>query len=224
MDTSAQIWTALENLYGNKTTSRLIFYRRALHSQHKGDLSMKEFLINIKGYCDNLASCREVISEHEHVTAILNGLSPKYESVFTIITTSQIPYSVQGVTTMLLDAEAQQLVTMVEAPSSTNMAIHQQAKSAVNSMPTPAYCSSFSSRGCGRGHSSGSRIQCQLCRKTCHIVDRCYYRFDFFYKSASYKPSPQENMCTFGNGPPIAPWIPSSLPMMHPIVSSSQSG
>ncbi|MBA0730913.1 hypothetical protein Golax_025985 [Gossypium laxum] len=59
-----------------------------------------------KGYCDNLASCGEVISEHEHVTAILNGLSPEYEFVITIITASQIPYNVQGVTTMFLDVEA----------------------------------------------------------------------------------------------------------------------
>ncbi|MFQ6659660.1 hypothetical protein Gotur_028465 [Gossypium turneri] len=230
MCTSAQIWTALENLYGNKTTSQLMFYRRALHSQHKGDLSMKEFLIKIKGYCYNLASCGEVISEHEHVTAILNGLSPEYEYVVTVITASQIPYSVQGVTTMLLDAEAQQLVTirfrgvtvtMVEAPSSANMVIHQQVESVVNSMPTPAYRSTFSSRGCGCGRSSGSRIQCQICRKTCHLVDRCYYRFDFFYNSVGYKPPLQENMCTLGNSPPIALWIPSSLPMMGPIVPSS---
>ncbi|KAG8502427.1 hypothetical protein CXB51_000381 [Gossypium anomalum] len=96
----SQIWPALKNLYGNKTTPRLMFY-----TQHKGDLPMKEFLIKIKGYCDNLASCGEVISEHEHVTVILNGLSPEYESIITVITASQIPYSVQGVTTMLLDVE-----------------------------------------------------------------------------------------------------------------------
>lgn len=62
--------------------------------------------MKIKGFCDSFASCGEVISEHEHVTAILNGLSPDYESVITIITTSQVPYSIQGVTTMLLNAEA----------------------------------------------------------------------------------------------------------------------
>ncbi|MBA0682499.1 hypothetical protein Goari_024214 [Gossypium aridum] len=58
-----------------------------------------------------------LISEHEHVIGILNGLSPEYEFVITIITASQIPYNVQGVTTMLLDAEAIQQVTIVETPS-----------------------------------------------------------------------------------------------------------
>lgn len=62
--------------------------------------------MKIKWFCDSFASCGEVISEHEHVTAILNGLSPDYESVITIVTVSQVIYNVQWVTTMLLDAEA----------------------------------------------------------------------------------------------------------------------
>lgn len=79
MDFSSQIWNTLVNIYGSKTTSRLMFNKRELHSQRKGDLTMKEFLMKVKGYCDNLASYGEVINEHEHVTVILNGLSPEYE-------------------------------------------------------------------------------------------------------------------------------------------------
>lgn len=106
LDTGAQIWNTIVSLYGSKTTSRLMFYRRALHSQRKGDLPMKEFLMKIKSYCDNLASCGEIISEREHVTAILNGLPSEYESVISIILASQLPYSVQNVTTVLIDTEA----------------------------------------------------------------------------------------------------------------------
>ncbi|MBA0680456.1 hypothetical protein Goari_012151 [Gossypium aridum] len=67
---------------------------------------MKEFLMKVKSYYDNLASCGEIISDNEHVTVILNGLSLEYEPVIMFITTSQVPYSVQGVTTMLLNVEA----------------------------------------------------------------------------------------------------------------------
>lgn len=88
MDTSAQIWNAIVSLYGSKTTSRLMFNRHALHSQCKGDLSMREFLMKVKSYCDSLASCGEIISDHEHVTVILNGLPPEYESIISIIVTS----------------------------------------------------------------------------------------------------------------------------------------
>ncbi|MBA0577685.1 hypothetical protein Golob_024816, partial [Gossypium lobatum] len=93
-----------------KTTSRLMFYRHALHSQRKGDMFMKEFLLKIKSYCDNLASCGEAINAHEHITAILNGLPFEYESIVSIILTGQLSYIVQNVTTMLIDAEARQQV------------------------------------------------------------------------------------------------------------------
>ncbi|KAG8501578.1 hypothetical protein CXB51_003865 [Gossypium anomalum] len=125
LDTSAQIWNALVNLYVNQTTSRLMFYRRALHSQRKADLFMKEFLMKIKGFCDSLASCGEVISEREHVTTILNNLLLYNESTITIITASEVPYTIQGVTSMLLDAEARQQLTMLETPSSANMCYYR---------------------------------------------------------------------------------------------------
>ncbi|KAK5843252.1 hypothetical protein PVK06_005703 [Gossypium arboreum] len=102
LDTGAQIWNTIVSLYGSKTTSRLMFYRRALHSQRKGDLPMKEFLMKIKSYCDNLASCGEIISEREHVTAILNGLPSEYESVISIILASQLPYSVQNLSVPMM--------------------------------------------------------------------------------------------------------------------------
>ncbi|MBA0747638.1 hypothetical protein Gogos_004538, partial [Gossypium gossypioides] len=137
LDSSAQIWNAIVALYDSKTTSQLMSYRRVLHSQKKGDLSMKDFLMKIKSYCDSLASCGEVISEHEHVTAILNGLPPNYESVITIVTASQVPYNVQGVTTILLDAEARQHVTMFETPSLANLVSHQASTSVGEGVPTP---------------------------------------------------------------------------------------
>lgn len=40
LDTSTQIWNAIVSLSGSKSTSRLMFYRWALHSQRKGELSM----------------------------------------------------------------------------------------------------------------------------------------------------------------------------------------
>ncbi|MBA0660268.1 hypothetical protein Goklo_012306, partial [Gossypium klotzschianum] len=104
-----------------KTTSKLMFYRLALHSQRKGDLSMKDYLLKIKSFCDNLENCGEMVSEYEHVTAILNGLSTDFESVITVISASLIPYSVQTVSTFLLDAEAQQQTLLASIPAAANM-------------------------------------------------------------------------------------------------------
>ncbi|MBA0796579.1 hypothetical protein Gohar_007341 [Gossypium harknessii] len=188
MDTSAKIWKAVVTLYGSKTTSKLMFYRRTLHSQRKGELSMKDFLVKIKGCCDHLTSCGEIISEHEHITAILNGLSPDYESVITIVTSSQVPYTVQGVTSMLLDTEARQQLVSTEISSSANMVSHQSSDSTGFSGSIPSYQPSSTIWGCGRSRSSHSKIQCQLCGKAGHLVDRWYHRFDSSYKSNNYRP------------------------------------
>ncbi|MBA0574992.1 hypothetical protein Golob_027987, partial [Gossypium lobatum] len=111
---------------------------------------MKEFLMKIKSCCDNLASCGEVISEHEHVTAILNGLPPEYESVISIVTASQVPYSVQGVVSMLLDAETRQQVVSSNISSSTNLVSHQPSESVNSNDSIPAYQPSNTTRGRGR--------------------------------------------------------------------------
>lgn len=220
MDSSAQIWNAIVTLYGSKTTSRLMSYRRALHAQRKGDLSMKDFLVKIKTYCDSLASCGEIISDHEHITAILNGLPPEYESVITIVTSSQVPYTLQGVTTILLDAETRQQVIVCEVPSSANL-VSSQVPNVVNeNVSTPDYRPSSNNRGRGRGRSYGSRVQCQLCGKTGHLVDRCYHRFDASYKSIGYRPSsaPQANLSMFGAGYPTPFWV-GPTPAVNPNVS-----
>ncbi|MBA0849655.1 hypothetical protein Goshw_018686 [Gossypium schwendimanii] len=96
----------LEQLYSCKTTSKLMYYRQDLHSQKKGDLLMKDFLMQIKMFYDHLASCGEVISKPEYVTAILNGIPSEYELILTIISASTMSYNVQNVSTVLLNAEA----------------------------------------------------------------------------------------------------------------------
>ncbi|KAG8480127.1 hypothetical protein CXB51_025338 [Gossypium anomalum] len=101
LDTSAQLWNAIVDLYG----------------------------IKIKGYCAGLASCGEPISDHEHVTAILNVLPPEYESVIAIVTANSTPYTVQGVTTILLDAEVRQLSSTYEVPTSANVVTHSPPRS-----------------------------------------------------------------------------------------------
>ncbi|MBA0603929.1 hypothetical protein Gorai_008534, partial [Gossypium raimondii] len=121
-------------------------YRRALHSQRKAYLPMKDFLLKIKSCYENLASCGEIISEHEHVTAILNGLPPEYESVITVVTASQVPYTVQGVSTILLDAETRQQVIVNEVPSSANLVSSQESNSVNETASAPTYRPSTTNR------------------------------------------------------------------------------
>ncbi|KAL4284395.1 hypothetical protein GQ457_16G015980 [Hibiscus cannabinus] len=117
LSTSSDVWNTLHRLYSSKTTSRLMSYRRLLHSEKKGDLSMQNFLMKVKSICDNLANCGECISDQEHITAILNGLPPEYDSIVTVITASPTSSDLTFVSTILLDADARQsnLVNHVNA-------------------------------------------------------------------------------------------------------------
>lgn len=54
-------------------------------------------------------------------------------------------------------------------------------------------------RGRGRDHFGGSsRLQCQLCSKFGHLVDRCYFRFNTTYKAPSSRPSHMMPTTSFG--------------------------
>lgn len=64
--------------------------------------------MKIKIICQQLASCGEAISEPQQVTAILNGLPSKFDSIITIISATPTPATVHVVSTILLDAESRQ--------------------------------------------------------------------------------------------------------------------
>ncbi|MBA0650522.1 hypothetical protein Goklo_017934, partial [Gossypium klotzschianum] len=130
--------------------------------------------------------CGEVISEHEHVTAILNGLSSESKAIVTVITASQVSYGVQAITTMLLNAEARLQTTLVDVSSSANMVTTRSVDFADSTQQPPYRPNSAPGRGRGCGCSSSSHIQCQLYGKTGHLVDHCYHQFDITYKSTAY--------------------------------------
>ncbi|KAL4296766.1 hypothetical protein GQ457_12G008730 [Hibiscus cannabinus] len=209
LNTSSEIWNTLHRLYSGKTTSRLMSYRRLLHSQKKGDLCMKDYLMSVKTICDNLVNCGEVISEHEQITAILNGLSPEYESVITVITTGSVASDVKFVRTILLDAEARQsninsnlnvsahMVThqtsIQHSPESSNNANAGYALNTSQNSYANTYNNRDSNRGRSRGRFNGSRPQCQLCGKIGHLVERCYHRFDLSFRNESSRNSQGQN-------------------------------
>ncbi|MFQ6671584.1 hypothetical protein Gotur_036076 [Gossypium turneri] len=139
MDSTIQIWKTLSNLYSSKTTFKLMYYRQALHSQKKCELSMKDFLMKIKMFYDQLESCGEVISEPEHVTAILNGFPLEYESILTVIFTSTVQYNVQGISTVLLDTEARQQKLMINVLVAANVVIHNSNADQSSHELTPIY-------------------------------------------------------------------------------------
>ncbi|KAL4364118.1 hypothetical protein GQ457_04G031130 [Hibiscus cannabinus] len=87
---------------------------------------MRDYLTKLKSVCDSLASCGEIISEQEHVTAILNSLPLEYDSVITVITANPTPSDLRTVRTILLNAESRQVSLIDQYPVSANVVVQQQ--------------------------------------------------------------------------------------------------
>ncbi|KAK5826471.1 hypothetical protein PVK06_021393 [Gossypium arboreum] len=80
----------------------------------------------IKHLCDSLAGCGQCVTMEEQQSAILNGLPPEFDHVVSIITTSRVPFDLQGITTALLDAEARQQGHFTQTVFSANVtAVHK---------------------------------------------------------------------------------------------------
>ncbi|KAL4325422.1 hypothetical protein GQ457_11G032360 [Hibiscus cannabinus] len=246
LNTASEIWNTLHRIYSGKTTSRLMYFRRSLHAQKKGELSMKDFLMKIKSICDNLASCGEVISEHEKITAILNGLPPEYESVITVLTAGDTSSTVNSVRTVLLDAEARQssftnqivasahIVTqslpsqnaLISQPHNNNSSLGSGPAQSVQIDSTGFSYVGRDNNNRGRGKGRSSRPQCQLCGHMGHLVERCYYRFDINFKNESSRNSDrgytnaQANNCNYSSGPSVSP---VNFPAVYYVPSSTSS-
>ncbi|XP_039039382.1 uncharacterized protein LOC120177231 [Hibiscus syriacus] len=172
---------------------------------------MRDYLMKIKNICDNLANCGDVISEHEHIMTVLNGLPPEYDSIITAIAASATASDLTVVTTILLDAKARQgsIVESVTDATHTVSADFQQTNNSFSSQNNSQNLQhennnyAQNNRGRGRGWSS-SRLQCQLCGRLGHLVDKCYCRFDKNFKNESARNSQsqgystnQANICTY---------------------------
>ncbi|GMI69275.1 hypothetical protein HRI_000596800 [Hibiscus trionum] len=104
-----QIWTKIHQVFSVTSTTRIMHLHCSLKNIWKRDQSMREYLAQIQGVCDSLAACGNPLTETMHISAILTGLPPEYEPVVAVITSSQQPYKLDGVASVLLDTESRQL-------------------------------------------------------------------------------------------------------------------
>ncbi|XP_021897982.1 uncharacterized protein LOC110814734 [Carica papaya] len=73
-DTSRKLWNATNELFGVKTRSNAVFYKREFAKMQKGNLKMEEYLKAMKGHADNLALAGHPVSLDDLVTQIPAGL------------------------------------------------------------------------------------------------------------------------------------------------------
>ncbi|KAE8692145.1 hypothetical protein F3Y22_tig00110858pilonHSYRG00096 [Hibiscus syriacus] len=119
---SFDIWQKLEQMYFISSTTRIMHLYCSLKSLRKRDHTMREYLDQIQAIYDNLAICGHPLSETVHISTILFDLPLEYESVVAIITSSQQPYKLDGVCSVLLDTEARQQDQLSQSIFSVNLA------------------------------------------------------------------------------------------------------
>ncbi|KAH9699463.1 retrovirus-related pol polyprotein from transposon RE1 [Citrus sinensis] len=86
LETSLEVWKAVETQFGSQSKSRLLHLRYLMNSTRKDDLKMTEYFIKMKSIADNMAAAGSALSNDDLILHVLSGLGPDYNSVATYIT------------------------------------------------------------------------------------------------------------------------------------------
>ncbi|KAL4301756.1 hypothetical protein GQ457_10G016470 [Hibiscus cannabinus] len=189
-ETASEIWSTVTKYFASRSTTTIMSLHYKLKSLKKGDLSMRTYISQIKEVCDSLAACGNPISEVEKIATILNGLPMEYKPFVAVITASREPFNLDGVVSVLIDAEVQQNAFDLANNFSGSVSIAQGTsdragvKNKEYSMNQQPYRQFNNSGGRGR-----TRPQCQLCEKVGHLVDSCWFRFDQSFQGVTARKS-----------------------------------
>ncbi|KAL4340620.1 hypothetical protein GQ457_08G035800 [Hibiscus cannabinus] len=207
VETSATIWKVVLKLYAQLSTTKIMHLHCRLRSLKKGNLSMRNFVSQVKEVCDLLATCGSKISDIEQVATVLNGLPAEYDPFVVVITGSKETFTFDSAVSVLVDAETR-LMDPFRLPVGINLAQHSStveshsngsgASQAPSARPYRSDDSSSGSRYRGK-----SRLQCQICGKLGHTADRCWHRFNQNYRGTAHTSSgfgPNANLSQFSTG------------------------
>ncbi|KAL4278665.1 hypothetical protein GQ457_03G003390 [Hibiscus cannabinus] len=190
-ETSAAIWTTVQKLYSNFSTTKIMNLHCRLRALKKGTLSIREYTTQVKDICDLLATSDSPVAEVEQIATILNGLTAEYEPFVAAMTVSRESYTLESVTSALHDAESR-ILDSIRVPIGINMTQFNNSSKSGEGEATNNSRSYSNMRSKGQYNSrykGRPRVQCQLCGKLGHLVDRCWHRFDKNFKGVSSAPT-----------------------------------
>ncbi|KAK0605463.1 hypothetical protein LWI29_027163 [Acer saccharum] len=201
--TSANLWTALENLYGAHSKSKMNAVRTSIQTTRKGTISMEEYLKQMKSWADVLAIAGDPYPEPLLISNVLSGLDADYMPIVVLIESREsISWQELQDTLLSYDSKLEHINSLnkiVGAPSA-NFVTSRGGNSNFNKNYSQSQPSNQSggrgqntgrSRGGGRFRGRGgrngnnSRPTCQVCGKYGHSAAHCYNRYDESYMGAS---------------------------------------
>ena len=203
LESSAEVWTAIEGMYSARSSARVTNLRMQLSSCKKGEMSAAAYFAKMKAYGDELAVAGRPVQEDEMVSFILAGLDYDYNSLVSSVMGRIDPITLSDLYAQMLayDMRLQMLQeTYGQHQSSANSATRGRG----------GYRGRGGNRGRGRSggrgnggysnnnnrnnpstsskQSSNNKKQlCQICKKPNHEALECWYRYDEDYQPANEK-------------------------------------
>lgn len=203
---SRDLWFTLEALFQSQSKARVMQLKLQLQTQKKGDLSIDEFFLKMRGYADSLAAVGKPVADDDLILHILGGFGAEYDAVVVNLTNRSDALTLQEVQ-YALQAHEVRLQSQISAFNLSANLVHHNSYGGRGFDPSygrgrgdssSGRGASFRGRG-GRGFSRDTKIVCQLCGKTGHVALKCFKRFDVHFTGISAPQAPQAYFADFSS-------------------------
>ncbi|KAI0527296.1 hypothetical protein KFK09_002895 [Dendrobium nobile] len=218
LESTSKIWQALQVRFQSTNRSKVMQLKNELNNIAMKNLSMQNYLSEIKKIVDNIAAAGSTIDTEDIILHIMNGLPPTYHSFKTSIRHMQSPLTLDNLYAMLVSEE-----------------IHLQNDSVRLANTQEPQTALYAQRGRGRRgrgrnpttstnpskQTAKSSITCQICLKRGHTTDICWHRHDANY--ITQRSQPDSNNALFASTePPTLDWYLDSGASAHMTNKSEQ--
>ncbi|XP_010240752.1 uncharacterized protein LOC104581264 [Brachypodium distachyon] len=106
METSHEIWEAIEQMFSSSMLAKLVNTRIALATTPKGNMTVTEYFAKIKSFGDEMASVGKPLGEDDLVSYVLAGLDFDYNSLVSAIFTRVEPIKMADLYSPLMGFES----------------------------------------------------------------------------------------------------------------------
>ncbi|KAI0496462.1 hypothetical protein KFK09_022779 [Dendrobium nobile] len=235
LSTAHEIWLTLENRLQPTNRSRVIQLKNELHHVQMKELTMTQYLAQIKAIVDNIAASGGHVDVEDVILHTLNGLPSIYNPFKSAIRTTQQPVSLDTLYSLLCSEEINlQIEQQKEVPPPSD----HTALWTVRSNTTRGR---FSSRSRGRGAPfrtsspglisphpqnynnnrlptpAAARPTCQICGKLGHVALNCWHRCNMQYAPTTSTGNPRAFLTNSNSNlnAPVTEWVLDSSASSH---------
>ncbi|GKV46780.1 hypothetical protein SLEP1_g53748 [Rubroshorea leprosula] len=249
LETSLEVWKALEDHFAQSSQDREFHLMQELSSIQKGDDTLNEYIRKFKYICDELSTIGKTISDKNKVYWFLQGLGPSYENFVTTMLKPPIS-SYKELIPLLKSHESRNSHHQQNAPPPQMAFLTQKSngrnyyykkkgndqrlfsskgkgfiqtstnnKSSVGFKLIAGNSGSIEVKASGKDIEKRLDVVCQICNKHGHVALKCFNRFNHAYQANDI---PQALAAMTINQNDLAEWYPDTGAKAHMTGNSSK--